>query len=87
MLPGFFCKIKKFQDNPFLQAIQEPDDASREGVIIMISFVELFLSPNTIILNSGGCVPNRKTDVTEIFFEDKEVPGQPVAQLSYPRTR
>ncbi|GIY60920.1 hypothetical protein CDAR_16131 [Caerostris darwini] len=41
MLPGFSCKIKKFQDNPFLQAIQEPDDASHKDINIMILFVEV----------------------------------------------
>ncbi|GIY08682.1 hypothetical protein CDAR_246021 [Caerostris darwini] len=41
MLQGFSCKIKKFQDNPFRSAIQEPDDASHKGIIIMISFVEV----------------------------------------------
>ncbi|GIY37381.1 hypothetical protein CDAR_180531 [Caerostris darwini] len=29
------------KEDPFLQAIQEPDDASHKGVIIMISFAEV----------------------------------------------
>ncbi|GIX78527.1 hypothetical protein CDAR_471041 [Caerostris darwini] len=59
MLQGILLQDK---EESFLQAIQEPDDASHK----------LFFIPIPLLTIPAECVPNGKTDVAGILLQDKE---------------